>query len=82
MPKYANRSPIVFDSAAFGTAVHRSMRERKMNLSDLARATGVPASTVTRITVGKPPSIDNFIALLHWLGGTAREFMIESVSHV
>jgi predicted transcriptional regulator len=71
-----------FNAPDFGAAVYRRMREQHMTFNSLASASGVPASTIVRITNGRPPTVDNLVALCHWGGWDLRNFMVEGVSHV
>jgi predicted transcriptional regulator len=71
-----------FNAPDFGAAVYRRMREQHMTFKTVEQVTGVPAPTVVRITNGRPPNVDNLVALCHWGGWDLRSFMVEGISHV
>lgn len=77
MARYPNKSNrVIFNPTDFGITVHRKVLQERLTLTAVTQATGVPLSSVARITTGKPPTIDNFIALLAWGGWDARQFMM------
>jgi transcriptional regulator with XRE-family HTH domain len=65
----------IFDIEMFHMALDLIREERKMNWIQVADATGVSASTLTRIGQGKRPDIDGFIRLLAWSGLKAERFI-------
>lgn len=76
------RTHVSFSSAEFGASVHRKAQEQRQTLADVARATGLNKSTLTRVTYGKQPNADTLVALMHWGGWDLRQFTVESVVQV
>lgn len=59
---------VVFDSDSLYIALDRKRRADKLTWRDIARTTGVPASTFTRLGQGKHLSLANLVKVLGWLG--------------
>lgn len=64
-----------FDAAAFFAALDGQRISRKMTWKDVAAATGVSASTLTRMAQGRRPDLDGLAALLLWSGLSADDFI-------
>jgi predicted transcriptional regulator len=47
-----------------------------MDWKDVAEATGIPASTLTRMGQGKKPDADNLATLCWWTGFNLRAFSV------
>jgi transcriptional regulator with XRE-family HTH domain len=65
-----------FDAESFYAALDSQRQSRKMTWKAVARASGVGASTLTRIAQGKRPDVDSLAALLAWSGLKADQFII------
>lgn len=63
-----------FDFNAFYTALDAQREAKNMSWRDVANETGVNASTLTRLGQGKSPDVENFLALIDWLGIDAKTF--------
>lgn len=57
-------------------ALDTERQEQGMSWRQVADATGVSASTLTRMQQGKRPDVDTFAALVQWLGIPADEFLL------
>ena len=57
----------LFDAAAFGSRVLRTMRKRGESFREVQVKTGVDHVTVFGVSNGKPPSVENYLRLLRWL---------------
>ncbi len=57
-----------FDLEGFYGALDAARRAKGMNWKQLAGATGVSASTLTRMAQGKRPDVDGLAALAAWTG--------------
>lgn len=57
-----------FDVAAFYAALDAQRRAHKMTWRQVAEATGVSASTLTRMAQGRRPDVDGLAALAQWSG--------------
>jgi transcriptional regulator with XRE-family HTH domain len=55
-----------FDSDAFYAALNAARLSRQMTWKDVADATGVAASTLTRMGQGAKPDVNGLAALLAW----------------
>lgn len=64
-----------FDVAALHAALDSERRSRRMSWKDVARESGLSASTLTRIAQGRQPDVNSFAALTAWLGMSADHFM-------
>lgn len=64
-----------FDAEAFYEAVDAQRRAKKMTWRQVAVATGVSASTFTRMAQGKRPDVDSLATLCSWSGLSADDFV-------
>jgi transcriptional regulator with XRE-family HTH domain len=64
-----------FDADAFHAALDAARRARRMNWKEVAAASGVSASTLTRMAQGKRPDVDSLAALVAWSGLDADQFV-------
>lgn len=65
----------LFDSDRFYSALDAARAARDLSWRDVARESGVSASSLTRIGQGKRPDVDSLTALCAWSGLDARDFM-------
>lgn len=66
----------VFDAEGFFSALDDLRASRSKTWKDIAEATGVSASTLTRMAQGRRPDVDSFAALLKWSGLSAETFIL------
>src|SRR5688572_3900881 len=64
-----------FDGAAFYAALDAVRETRKLNWKQVAAASKVSASTLTRIAQGRRPDVDGLAKLLAWSGLKAESFI-------
>lgn len=64
-----------FDAEAFYDALDGERMARRLNWKQIASATGVSASTLTRMAQGRRPDVDSLAALAAWSGLTADDFV-------
>jgi transcriptional regulator with XRE-family HTH domain len=64
-----------FDAEAFYEALNAQRAAKKMTWRQVAVATGVSASTFTRMAQGKRPDVDSLAALCSWSGLSADDFV-------
>ena len=64
-----------FDAAGFYAALDATRQARKLNWKQVAGASGVSASTLTRMAQGKRPDVDGLAALCAWSGLDADDFV-------
>lgn len=64
-----------FEGAKFYSALDAERLSRRLNWKDVSEASGVSASTLTRLSQGKRPDVDSLAALTAWLGLPADRFM-------
>lgn len=64
-----------FDASAFYDALDAQRRSRKLNWKQVAAASGVSASSLTRMAQGKRPDVDGLAALASWSGLNADDFI-------
>ena len=64
-----------FDGAAFYSALDSQRVAKKMNWKQVAAATGVAASTLTRMAQGRRPDVDSLAALVAWSGVRQEDFI-------
>lgn len=64
-----------FDTEAFYAALNSQRSEKNMSWKDVADATGVNASTLTRMAQDKLPDAKGMAALFAWSGFGANDFM-------
>lgn len=65
----------LFDSDLFYTALDAARAARGLSWRDVAKESGVSASSLTRIGQGKRPDVDSLTALCAWSGLNAGDFM-------
>jgi transcriptional regulator with XRE-family HTH domain len=64
-----------FDVSALHAALDSERVSRRLTWKDVSAASGVSASTLTRLSQGKRPDVDSLTALTGWLGMSADRFM-------
>jgi transcriptional regulator with XRE-family HTH domain len=64
-----------FDLPGFYAALDAERLARRLNWKDVSAASGVSASTLTRLSQGKRPDVDSLAALTAWLGMPVDRFM-------
>lgn len=64
-----------FDATAFYRALDAARQARKQNWKQVAAASGVSASTLTRMAQGKRPDVDGLAALAAWSGLNVDDFV-------
>lgn len=64
-----------FDLEGFYAALDAARRAKTMNWKQVASATGVSASTLTRMAQGKRPDVDGLAALAAWSGLDTNDFV-------
>lgn len=64
-----------FNGRGFYQAIDAARAACQMNWKQVASASGVSASTLTRIAQGKRPDVDSLAALVSWSGLSADEFV-------
>jgi transcriptional regulator with XRE-family HTH domain len=64
-----------FDVAAFYAALDAHRSARGMTWKQVAAATGVSASTLTRMAQGRRPDVDGLAALVQWSGLDSAAFV-------
>ena len=64
-----------FDIVTLVSAINNERLRVGASWRDVAQATGVPASTLTRMKQGRHPDVESFAKLIGWLGGGADEFL-------
>ena len=67
-----------FDAQSFFEALDATRQARKMNWKEVAKASGVSASTLTRMAQGKRPDVDSLAALVAWSGLDAGQFVVSA----
>jgi transcriptional regulator with XRE-family HTH domain len=65
----------LFDSDRLYSALDAARAARGLSWRDVAKESGVSASSLTRIGQGKRPDVDSLAALCAWSGLDARDFM-------
>jgi len=73
--KSNKNEPAQFDVDALRAALDAERIAQGLNWKDVSEASGVSASTLTRLSQGKRPDVDSLTALTHWLGLSADRFM-------
>ncbi|MEQ1783243.1 MAG: helix-turn-helix domain-containing protein [Hyphomonadaceae bacterium] len=71
-----------FDVAAFYQALNSARAAKKLNWKQVAEASGVSASTLSRLAQGKRPDVDSLAGLLNWASLSADNFVGASVGSV
>lgn len=64
-----------FDAAGFYQALDATRLARGLSWKDVASASGVSASTLTRMAQGKRPDVDSLAALAAWSGLATDRFV-------
>ena len=64
-----------FDAAAFYSALDAERRSRQQTWKQVADASTVSASTLTRMAQGRRPDVDSLAALVAWSGLSADAFV-------
>jgi transcriptional regulator with XRE-family HTH domain len=64
-----------FDVSSLHSALDAERLARRLTWKDVSAASGVSASTLTRLSQGKRPDVDSLAALTAWLGLPADRFM-------
>lgn len=64
-----------FDAEAFYQALDAERQARRLNWKQIAAASGVSASTLTRMAQGKRPDVDGLAALAAWSGLNTDDFV-------
>ena len=64
-----------FDNDAFYSALNAARLSRQMTWKDVAEATGVAASTLSRMGQGAGPDVNGLAALLKWSNLKAEMFI-------
>lgn len=64
-----------FDAEAFYQALDAARVARRLNWKQVAAASGVSASTLTRMAQGRRPDVDGLAALAAWSGLSADDFV-------
>ena len=67
-----------FDSKALYAALNAHRLEREMTWAQVADATGVSATTITRTRTGGRLEVDGMLAMVRWLGVPVERFVRES----
>ena len=66
---------VEFDSGAFYAALDSQRQSKQLNWRQVAKESGVSASTLTRMAQGRRPDVDSLAALLDWSGLQAESFV-------
>jgi transcriptional regulator with XRE-family HTH domain len=64
-----------FDAEGFFQAIDATRRARRVTWKDVASASGISASSLTRMAQGKRPDVDTLAALATWSGITTDQFI-------
>ncbi|WP_027168942.1 helix-turn-helix domain-containing protein [Mesorhizobium sp. WSM3224] len=64
-----------FRTESFYEALDRARLIRRLNWKQVAEASGVSASTLTRLAQGKRPDVDSLASLVSWSGLSADAFV-------
>lgn len=64
-----------FDGDAFFAALDAERQARRLTWKKVAEASGVSASTLTRISQGRRPDVDSLAGLCAWSGLSADNFV-------
>lgn len=68
---------VTFDKEGFFSALNAERLSRQMTWKEVANASGVNASTLTRMSDGKSPDVNGLAALLAWSGLEAENFIAD-----
>ncbi len=64
-----------FDVEAFYAALDSQRQSKRITWKQVAKESGVSASTLTRVAQGRRPDVDSMAALLTWSGLKADSFI-------
>ncbi len=64
-----------FDASAFFSALDAQRIAKKLNWKEVAAASGISASTLTRMAQGRRPDVDSLAALITWSGLNADDYI-------
>ena len=64
-----------FDAEAFYQALDATREARDLTWREVAKQSGVSASTLTRMAQGKRPDVDGLAALIQWSGLAADDYL-------
>ena len=67
---------MVFDSDRFFREIDRKRRDESLSWRELARRLAISPSTFSRMSQGRKPDVDTFVALVSWLGAPASSFVL------
>ena len=67
-----------FDATAFFAALDSVRRARALNWKQVAAASGISQSTLTRLAQGKRPDVDSLAALVDWADLRADDFVVRT----
>jgi transcriptional regulator with XRE-family HTH domain len=73
--KSEKTKPASFDVAGLHAALDAERLAQRLTWKDVSAASGVSASTLTRLSQGKRPDVDSLAALTGWLRLPADRFM-------
>jgi transcriptional regulator with XRE-family HTH domain len=59
---------VKFDNKAFNLVLDTVRGSKGLNWKQVAEESGVSASTLSRIIMGKNPDVDSLVRLVHWCG--------------
>jgi transcriptional regulator with XRE-family HTH domain len=65
----------IFDAGGFYSALDAVRITRRMTWKDVATATGISASTLTRMAQGRRPDVDSLAVLANWANLSTDDFM-------
>ena len=71
-----------FDAATLYAALDAERVARGLTWRDVALATGVSASTLTRTRLGGRMEVDGMLAMVRWLGRTVESFTFGATGNV
>ncbi len=71
-----------FDASAFFSALDAQRISRKLNWKEVAKESGVSASTLTRMAQGRRPDVDSLAALVNWSGLDMNNFIRGDSDHL
>lgn len=69
---------IRFDSKALYAALDAQRRAQGLTWTEVAKATGVSATTITRTRTGGRLEVDGMLAMVRWLGVPVETFVRET----
>jgi transcriptional regulator with XRE-family HTH domain len=73
--KSRKNEPASFEVSRFYAALDAERLARRLNWKDVSAASGVSASTLSRLSQGKRPDVDSLATLTAWLGMPVDQFM-------